>query len=77
MTDPLVATREPFDMKIDWRELLTDGIAGVDRTKDLRKHTRTGRPLGSESFIDRAEEATGRDLRPHKRGRKPRARRRR
>ncbi len=76
-SDALVTTREPFDIKIDWRELLTDGMKGLSGPAPIRKHTRTGRPLGSEAFIDRAEEATGRELRPRRRGPRPKARRRR
>jgi len=37
----------------------------------LRKHARTGRPLGSETFIERLEQLTGRVLRPRKPGPKP------
>jgi putative transposase len=35
----------------------------------LRERTRTGRPLGSEEFVDRLEHRTGRILRPQKGGR--------
>jgi len=38
---------------------------------EFRRHTRTGRPLGSESFVAQLEQATGRVLRPMKRGPKP------
>lgn len=53
----------------DWEEFLSgvrDGDSGL-----MRKHARTGRPLGSESFIDRLEIRTGRVLRPKKPGPKP------
>jgi len=53
----------------DWEEFLSgvrDGDSGL-----MRKHARTGRPLGSESFIDRLEIRTGRPLRPKKPGPKP------
>jgi len=39
--------------------------------KDLRRHTRTGRPLGSGLFVDRLEQPTGRSLPPRKRGPEP------
>jgi len=42
-----------------------------ERIPIIRRHARTGRPLGSETFIDRLEELTGRILRPRKRGPKP------
>ena len=39
----------------------------------IRLHTRTGRPLGSEGFVDRLESITGRTLRPARPGPKPKA----
>ena len=36
----------------------------------LRRHTRTGRPLGSESFVEKISTLLGRDLRKQKPGRK-------
>jgi putative transposase len=41
----------------------------------IRLHTRTGRPLGTQGFVERLERATGRVLQPRKRGRKPTGRR--
>jgi hypothetical protein len=34
----------------------------------IRDATRTGRPLGNSEFLDAAEQATGRSLRPARRG---------
>jgi len=52
----------------DWRSFLSEGeLAG----REIRKATRTGRPLGSERFLDLLESLTGRSLRPRKRGPKP------
>lgn len=45
-----------------------------DMVDDIRLHARTGRPLGSDTFVERLEVMTGRALRPRKRGRKPVAR---
>jgi len=45
------------------REQISDGEA-------LRKHQRTGRPLGDEGFIERCERALGRTLKIQKAGRK-------
>lgn len=39
----------------------------------IRLHTRTGRPLGSEDFIDHLESVTGQTLRPGRPGPKPKA----
>ena len=35
---------------------------------ELRRHVRTGRPLGDETFAGRLEEMLGRALKPQKRG---------
>jgi putative transposase len=40
----------------------------------LRKHFRTGRPLGDEKFLLEAEKITGRELIPKKPGPKPKKR---
>lgn len=37
----------------------------------VQKHLQTGRPRGSELFLDRVEQQIGRSVRPKKRGRKP------
>jgi len=52
----------------DWRELLAVEAQDPD---SLRRHTRTGRPLGDGSFVARVEMVTGRSLRRRKPGRKP------
>lgn len=65
---------------VDWqlrRELFgtsrTLGIANsADAIEAVRLHTRTGRPLGSDVFVERIEARVGRELRPKKRGPKPR-----
>ena len=41
---------------------------GVGVADALHRHARTGRPLGSESFIGRLERRLGRTLRPQKPG---------
>ena len=52
-----------------WRAYL-EAAESVNRTDSIRLHTRTGRPLGAESFIAAAERMAGRTLRPGKPGRK-------
>ena len=42
---------------------------------ELRRHVRTGRPLGDETFVGRLEEMVGRALKPQKRGPKPKKKR--
>jgi putative transposase len=51
----------------DWSEWLGGGeIQNAD--ENIRCHTRTGRPLGPQSFVRRLEQQTGRKLFPQKRG---------
>ena len=65
--DPLVEESPVFREVGDWRALLS---VDPETTEDVRRHTRTGRPLGSEAFLERAESITGRSLRLRKPGRK-------
>jgi len=62
-----------LDMVSDWGRFLSAGVneGGV---RLLRRHERTGRPLGSVHFLDRLEGMLGRCLRPRKAGRKAHAR---
>ena len=46
----------------DWRDFLDDE-PDPDSLEALRSHIRTGRPLGSDRFIDELESLTGRPLR--------------
>ena len=55
----------------NWSEWLKiDNPVGADDL--IRRHTRTGRPLGSELFLSGLEILTGRKLLPQKRGPRPR-----
>ena len=47
----------------DWRAALAEAESKED-LETLRSHTRTGRPLGSDSFLSKLERALGRRLRP-------------
>lgn len=53
----------------DWRAFLAGGLKERDAL-DLRRHERTGRPLGDGRFLAELETRLGRRLRPAKRGRK-------
>jgi putative transposase len=55
-----------------WRIALVEGTLTGARWENIRRATLGGRPLGSERFVQDLEWATGRVLRPAKRGRKPR-----
>lgn len=63
--DRLVEKRYPFGQDWDWRELLR---TEPEETPGLRLETRTGRPLGKEPFLHKAESRTGRTLRRQRPG---------
>ena len=63
------------------RELLSQLLPEFDTGKlgfeedaydALRQNTRTGRPLGDERFVERLETISGRSLKPHPPGPRPR-----
>ena len=43
----------------------------------MRRHEATGRPLGSQGFVERLQALLGRTLLPQKRGGKPKRKRKR
>ena len=53
----------------DWSEYLGSDLDESTK-EEIRKHGRTGRPLGDDKFMARIERLTGVDFRPKKRGRK-------
>jgi len=67
--DGLVKVSPMLDRVPDWQALLDSGLDEVT-IESLRRHTKTGRPLGHESFLDTVESEVGRVLRPLKQGRK-------
>lgn len=70
LKDALAVPSEMLADISDWRSFLMSSSCEM---KDLRQHTRTGRPLGSESFVTSIETLTGRIIRPQKRGPKSRS----
>jgi len=52
----------------DWRGFLNSAIR-EEELRDLREHGRTGRPLGSATFVEYLEATVGRVLKPQKGGR--------
>lgn len=60
-------------------KIMPEWTAFLDRPMDpqemesIRLHLQTGRPRGSEGFIDAVEATIGRTVRPQKRGRKPKS----
>jgi putative transposase len=68
--DRLVRVEPLLSRVPDWRGFLGEATAS-EAAVDLRRHQSTGRPLGSEEFIQQIEVRTGRLLRPLKGGRPP------
>lgn len=73
--DALVKVAPLLSMMPDWESFLAEpdekGFAEA-----LGSHSRTGRPLGSQDFIEKLEQALGRRLRPGKPGPKKKRRKR-
>jgi putative transposase len=70
--DLLVKVKPMLERVGSWREYLDSGLDSTD-ADIIRRHTRSGRPLGSPAFVESLEAKTGRQLVPGKRGPKPRA----
>ena len=71
--DCLVEVAPLLAMVRDWNAFLNSALP-EDGFRDIRRHVRTGRPLGAETFLDRLEEMAGRVLKPQKHGPKPKHR---
>ena len=60
----------------NWRAMLRHGLEAGDVSTEeeaaIEARIRTGRPLGDEGFVDALETASGRSLKPLRRGPKPR-----
>jgi len=54
----------------DWKGFLTEALED-EEVELLRRHERTGRPLGGTRFLNRIEKRLRRSVRPAKAGRKP------
>ncbi len=65
--DDLVDTSATKAMVSDWSAYLAEATPAEDQDA-LRRHTRIGRPLGNEEFIDMLEARAGRPLRRRKTG---------
>jgi len=66
--DKLVKVRPMLDRVSDWRELLASGDERL--YEEIRKHGRTGRPLGSGDFIKKVSQMLNRELETKRPGRK-------
>lgn len=67
--DKLVKVGPMLERLSDWAAYLSDTQDGNDTHELIRRHTRTGRPLGGRRFIARLESLTGKSLLPKKPGR--------
>ena len=65
--DLLVQVRPLLDTVTDWPTFLSDEEEAAELDL-LRRHARTGRPLGDPGFVARLETMLGRNLLPGKRG---------
>ncbi len=68
--DGLVRVAPMLKRVKDWRQYLAEALE-ADEAELLRRHERTGRPLGAAAFLTRIEQTLGRNVRPAKAGRKP------
>lgn len=68
--DGVVTVRPMMERIPNWKDYLS--VDDTERLDRLRKHQRTGRPLGNEAFLDHLEAMLGRRLRPKKPGPKKR-----
>ncbi len=69
--DVLVKVKPMLGRVADWREYLRTESGSTD-AEILRRHLRSGRPLGSREFVESLEVKVGRVLAPRKRGPKSR-----
>lgn len=65
--DELVKVKPLLELTGDWKLFLT-GKTTEEELNEIRKHERTGRPLGTESFIEHLESILERALKPAKPG---------
>ena len=72
--DVLVKAQPLLDRFGDWSAFLSTGLDD-EAAALLRRHERTGRPLGSPEFVIRLEKLLSRTLAPLKPGRKPKSKR--
>lgn len=66
-SDILVKDRTLMGLVTDWEGFLT--VEDQEQDKTVRAGSKIGRPTGSESFLQKVEEITGRDLVKGKAGR--------
>ncbi|MGZ6124134.1 MAG: transposase [Myxococcales bacterium] len=70
--DRLVSVAPLLSRMPDWSAFIGAG-AEPDLAAELRRHSNTGRPLGTEGFVDDVERKLGRVLRPRRPGPAPKS----
>lgn len=68
--DELAKAAPLLDIVPNWGRLLASGMPAADEDS-IKRHSKTGRPLGDEHFIETIGELSGREVRPKKPGPKP------
>ncbi|MEA3361695.1 MAG: transposase [Thermodesulfobacteriota bacterium] len=64
--DELVNVSPLLDLVADWSKFLS--LSSAEELDLLHRHERTGRPMGSLSFVEKLEQTLGRVLQPQKPG---------
>ena len=67
--DDLVKVKHLLERVGNWRDFLLGGVS-EEEIERIRRHERTGRPMGNDGFVGKLEEASGRSLQRGKPGRK-------
>lgn len=67
---PILKPFRSFHSLHNWKDYL-DRPMEMEELRNIQIHLQTGRPRGSDIFLDNIEEKIGRTVRPKKRGRKP------
>ena len=67
--DELVKVKPLLERVGNWRDFLQGGVS-EEEIERIRRHERTGRPIGNDSFVGKLEQALGRILKRQKPGRK-------
>ena len=68
--DHLLTATPLLELVPDWSRFITSAV-DPEEHELLRRHERTGRPLGSKRFVTKLERLLGRPLHPRKGGRPP------
>jgi len=66
-SNDLVEVKPLLEMVGNWRDFLQGGVS-EEEIKRIRRHERTGRPLGNDGFVEKLEEGLGRVLKRRKPG---------